>query len=76
MSAADIKRIVDRYGISMLQARRAAEIADERFAGNIRLGVLWTEANALAVHVKGGPEARARWNDNWAYAARERRAAS
>lgn len=59
----------EEFGFGMLDAKRAFEIAEERFAGDVRLGALWVHANAFAINVKGGVDARAKWNDEWARSA-------
>ncbi|AXK43846.1 hypothetical protein [Erythrobacter aureus] len=50
-------------GFSMMQAKRACQIADERFDGDDELGAAWMQADTLAVNVRGD---RAAWNDQWA----------
>ncbi len=62
----DLHVLRERFGIGFFQIRKARKIADERFDGDIRLGVAWTEADAFAINVKGGREARDEWNDAWA----------
>ncbi len=50
-------------GFSMMQAKRACQIADQRFDGDDELGAAWINASTLAVNVRGD---RAAWNDQWA----------
>ena len=55
-----------RAEVGTSEAVRAKRIADARFDGDLNLGRWWVHAAALAIHVKGGPEARAKWNDDYA----------
>lgn len=64
----------EKFGFGIMDARRAREIADERFDGDIELGGWWVSASALAVYVKGGPEGRAAWNDAFALTRADRKA--
>lgn len=58
-----------KYGIGVRQVQQAAKIADERFGGNLELGVLFLDSASLAVNVKSNEpgvsdkEARDRWNE-------------
>lgn len=59
----------EKYGISMSDVLRARAVADERFDGNLELGVLFIDSASLAISVKskGGmsdAEARDRWNES------------
>lgn len=58
-----VRSIREEHGISMREAARAIEIANERFDGDFALGIRWVHANAFAINVKGD---RAAWNDAWA----------
>ena len=69
-TAEDVKAVRKRHGISMMDAKRACEIGDQRFGGDFELGAYWIHANGFAVTVKGGPDARAKWNDQWAMSKR------
>ena len=69
-TASDVRVVRARHGLGMMQSKRACEIGEERFDGDHDLGAHWLLADQLAVNVRGGPEARAAWNDA---RARERR---
>lgn len=58
-----IRACREATGFSMLQAKRACIIADERFNGDDELGAAWMHASTLAVNIRGD---RAAWNDQWA----------
>lgn len=67
LSYADrVRQVRELHGLGLMDARRAVEIADSRFGGDIALGGWFIHASALAVNVKGGPEARDRWNEAYA----------
>jgi hypothetical protein len=55
--------IREHFQTSFTMARRAAEVAIERFDGDPELGYWWVHASQLAVLVKGD---RSAWNDLWA----------
>lgn len=58
-----IKEVREKFGMGMRDAKRAVEIANERFNGDVELGAWWVHANSLAVLVKGD---RCAWNDEYA----------
>lgn len=62
----NVREIRDRFGIGLGEAGRVLEIAEQRFDGDVRLAAAWVHANAFAINVKGGRDARERWNDDWA----------
>lgn len=53
----------EKYGISVGEVLRARRVADERFNGNLELGILFIDSASLAISIKGGPEARDAWNE-------------
>ncbi len=61
-----VRKVREMIGVGIVDARRAVEIADDRFGGDLRLGAWFVYASALAVNVKGGPGARDRWNETYA----------
>ncbi|MAM84515.1 MAG: hypothetical protein CL472_07595 [Acidobacteria bacterium] len=71
-TASHVRSIRSRFGFSMMDAKRACQIGEERFSGDHELGARWILANQLAVNVRGGPEARALYNDKQARAAKAR----
>jgi len=58
-----VKAIREEYGLGMEDAKKAIQIANDRFDGDINLGVRWVHADGFAVSVRGD---RAAWNDAWA----------
>lgn len=59
----------EKYGISMGDVLRARAVADERFDGNLELGVLFIDSASLAISVKSkdgmsDKEARTAWNES------------
>ena len=65
-TASDVRSVRNRHNISMCDAKRACQMGIDRFDGDFDLGAWWVHANALAINVRGGTEARALWNDRWA----------
>lgn len=63
MTMQRIQQLREQYGFGMADAKRAVEIANQRFGGDMQLGARWVHANAFAINVKGD---RAAWNDAWA----------
>ncbi len=81
MSDLDDARALDhQYGMGMgiHNCKRAIEIAHGRFDGDLLLGLLWINANSLAISVGNNlpeekrKEARAAWNDRYAMSHRDR----
>lgn len=70
-NASDVAEIRKNHGFSMMESKRACQIGEDRFDGDYDLGARWILANQLAVNVRGGPEARALYNDDQARASRE-----
>lgn len=58
----------ERFGASVFDVKRAQAIADERFEGNLELGMWFIDSAALAISVKSkdgmsDKEARDAWNE-------------
>lgn len=70
--ASHVRAIRSRFGISMMDAKRACQIGEDRFDGDHELGARWILADQLAVNVRGGKEARALYNDEHARASKAR----
>ena len=54
------------YGLGLLQSKKALEIANERFEGDLHLGALWVVASGFAISIRGDKDARDNWNESWA----------
>ena len=71
-TAEDVRSVRQKHGFGMMESKRACQIGEERFGGDHDLGARWLLADQLAVNVRGGPEARAIWNDERAREGRRR----
>ena len=71
-TAEDVRSVRQNHGLGMMESKRACQIGEERFGGDHDLGARWLLADQLAVNVRGGPEARAVWNDARALESRRR----
>ena len=60
-----INQLREAHGIGMKAAQRAIEVGQNRYGVDDRRGGLWVYADSLAVHIKGGIDARNEWNDRW-----------
>lgn len=63
-AAADYRLLGDALGIGLLDLKRIHELvgSDPAMNGDPVLAAAWLDANALAIHVSGGPDDRASFN--------------